>query len=258
MMTVLKTLKNNTLFPSLLSILLLFSSTGQALTVISDLDDTLKVTNVSSIPKTIKNFFLSKKAFQAMPELMRTMNEYADFLHILTRSPTLIRPQIKGFLKKHHIPYDKLMTLNILKGKFHKMRSIQENLDDEMILIGDNVQLDEKIYWEVSRRYPFTSIKVYIHKIKNTPNLFKDTITFFTAFEIAFEEHLDDRMDFAQLSSIAQIILEEKQMERVIPSFAHCPTKKEEFHRQTTHELFVQVQAKVLGYCRFSSSHPNP
>ncbi len=61
---------------------LVLSFNASALTVISDLDDTLKITNVASKPRAVWNALFNKNAFKGMPELMEKFDKSPQSSHI--------------------------------------------------------------------------------------------------------------------------------------------------------------------------------
>ena len=82
---------------------LIFSFQAFSLTIVTDLDDTLKVTNVSNSARAIWNALFSKKAFKGMPKLIQTMDGYVSGVYILSASPSLIGRRITSFLNKNEI-----------------------------------------------------------------------------------------------------------------------------------------------------------
>ncbi|MCB0745310.1 MAG: hypothetical protein KDC67_15480 [Ignavibacteriae bacterium] len=72
-----------------------------AVTIISDLDDTLKITNVLDRDEAIRNALYSKKAFSGFPDLLFEMQTYASDLYILSGSPSFLRRRVNSFLSHH-------------------------------------------------------------------------------------------------------------------------------------------------------------
>ena len=71
---------------------------------------------------------------------------------------------------------------------------------------------------------------------------------------IAISEFKAGRMAYDQALSIGEFILEAtpKQMEKIVPSFAHCPKSPTDFPRFSGFDLratALKVQAKVMKYC---------
>jgi len=235
----------------------LFSLYASAAVVISDLDDTIKMTNVDNMGRAIGNGLFSTKVFEPMPMVLRAMDQYVNGTYILSASPKILNFNIKKLLNKHDIPYRDLFTrtLSDLKDKkAYKLRMINSVIEDEknIILIGDNVEADEEIYHEIKNRHPEKQFSIYIHKVTNK-KVSAGSFKYYTAFEIAAGEYLVRRMEFSEVNAIAKEILLEKNMSKIIPRFAHCPTKMDEFTKLPfgkVQALGVLVQTKIIGYCK--------
>jgi len=166
----------------LLVFICLFSVYASAAVVISDLDDTIKVTNVDNMGRAIGNGLFSTNVFEPMPMLLRAMDQYVNGTYILSASPKILNFQIKKLLNKHQIPYRDLFTRSLRDfkdKKAYKIRMINSVIEDEneIILLGDNVEVDEQIYLEVKKQHPAKSFTIYIHKVNK--NIIKST-KFFT------------------------------------------------------------------------------
>lgn len=236
---------------------LVFSFQAQSLTVVTDLDDTLKVTNVESSSRAIWNALFSKKAFKGMPTLMRAMDEYVSGVYILSASPTLIGGRIKSFLNKNEIPARSVFTRSLTqlgeveKYKYNVLNTVATNQNEKMILLGDNVQVDEQIYLKYQSENLNSVEQIYIHKVKNITSA-PNVIQFYTAFDIAVSESLAGRMSFSQVTIIAKDLLLTKDMRKYIPNFAYCPMDKKEFNSVpfgALNVLAATVRTKIINYC---------
>jgi phosphatidate phosphatase APP1 len=241
----------------LILLTVVFSFQALSLTVVTDLDDTLKITNVDSPTRAVWNALFSKKAFKGMPKLIQTMDGYVSGVYILSASPTLIGGRIKAFLKKNEIEAKSIFTRSLTqlgdveKYKYNVLNTVATNQNEKMILIGDNVQVDEKIYLKYQNENVDSVEQIYIHKVKNLVSDAK-VIQFYTAFDIAVNETLQERMSFTEVSVIAKDLLLTKDMSKYIPNFAYCPTDKSEFNSVPFGVLSVlttTVRTKIINYC---------
>ena len=143
--------------------------------IISDFDDTIKRSNiVNGGLRTIYTAALYKKSFIGMPELLQEMNTTADGVYILSASPTILRPIIRKTLTYYEIPHLEIFTRKLkdigteekkMNYKISKIESVlNKGTDDELILLGDNVEVDHKIYLEVAKRNPGKVSEIYIRK----------------------------------------------------------------------------------------------
>lgn len=228
-----------------------------ATVVISDLDDTVKITHVQNKAQALKNALFSTKVFEPMPELLRAMDGYSSGVYILSASPKIFNRQIKKLLRVNEIPYRGLYTRNLkqLRDKVaYKKNTIRNliNSEDEVVLIGDNVEADADIYLDIKKEFPEKDFQIYIHLIKNL-KIQPGAIGYFTAFDIAVHEYLKKRMNFYEVMDVANKILSQKTLASVITCFSYCPTQYDEFTYSAPVELMPAaklVQTKVIKYCQ--------
>ncbi|MBT4792373.1 MAG: DUF2183 domain-containing protein [Halobacteriovoraceae bacterium] len=240
--------------------LLLFAKISFAydISVVSDLDDTLKITNVQSMAEAARNALFSKKAFQGMPRLLEKMESYSNDLYILTASPKFLNKPIKKFLSYNDILIKDIFMRSLTREadkKKYKYKSLQKILEltlgDKLILIGDNTQVDESVYLQIKSEYPDRVEAIYVRKIKDKPSA-KGVFPFYTAYGIALAEYKSGRLSLVQVLDIGKSILLTKDLKQYIPKFAYCPKRKSEFPRVTVSTLALmtkQVRKKITSFC---------
>jgi phosphatidate phosphatase APP1 len=264
----------------LLCITLLLSLNAVAGTqIITDFDDTIKRSNIPNHgTRTVLNVPLFKKAYTGMPALLQEMEQNSNGLYVISASPNLIRSMIKLTMYAYRIPYNEIFTRDLceifsnsvcdailsgkeslsseelkIKYKVDKIEGvINDNPNDELILLGDNVEADHKVYLKVSDKNPGKVTQIYIRKVKDEV-LPKSVTGFYTAFEVAATEYSKERLTYGQVEDIAKDVLKAKSMYRLIPNYAHCPTKREQFTPVLSEELKpleIKVQNKVIEYCK--------
>ncbi len=229
-----------------------------ALSVISDLDDTLKVTNVKNFLAATRNALFSKKAFGGVPSLLEEFSTYTTDLYIVTASPKFLNSPVRKFLRHNKIDTKKVVLRNLISErnkkqyKIESIKGILEATDNEtFILIGDNTELDAEIYLEIKRQYPARIAQIYIRKIKDT-KMSKEVIPFYTVFDIALSEFIAGRMNEVQVYQMANPILEDSGLVDYLPYFAFCPKMESDFRTQQfspLNELSLQVRTKIISYC---------
>lgn len=240
----------------------LFSLQIQAYTLVTDLDDTLKITNVLDASDALRNALFSKKAFSGMPEVLNALEEESNGLYILSASPNLLNFRIKRFLNFNEVNYHSFFTRRVTqlgdkeKYKLDVLKSVSEVDNDELILFGDNAEIDGEIYLKFKEQQPQSVARIYIHDITHNPKL-ENIVYFYTAFDIALNEYLLGNLSFAQANSIGSKILLEKDLNLIIPDFAYCPTKNADFNKTPLSALSLTqaaVQTKIIGFCRLRQS----
>jgi hypothetical protein len=220
---------------SLLLTILIALSTGpswagekkQAFLLVTDVDDTIKITNMPNKLAALKNAIFTLKAFTGMSELYREMIVEDNF-YVLSGGPGLWRPRIKSLLNKRNFPKpERIQMRNIFKEKTHefKVRALSvliEETQTPLILVGDDTEVDPQIFTEVSRLYPGFVLAIYIRQ-----NLRKElpetVIPITTALDMSLAEHRAGRLTEEQVITVGKSILEEKKDVRIIPKFVVCP-----------------------------------
>jgi phosphatidate phosphatase APP1 len=243
-----------------LNVLLSFNIHAHSISIVSDLDDTIKITNSGNFRRAIWNAFFNKKAFTNMPELLEKMESYTNDLHILSASPKIINKKIRSFLKRNDINYKSLSTRgfrdfgNKFKYKYDVVNKILNQNNDSLILIGDDVEIDQDVYVELREKNSNRIDTIYIHKVKN--KMLKDGVLgFYTAIDIAVMEYKKKRLTLESVISMATIFntMPRKKMKYYFPTFAYCPTKGEEFNKINDAQLepyITPIYEKIINYCK--------
>lgn len=240
-------------------ILFTFSFNSFALSIISDLDDTLKITNVLDFDEAARNALFSKKAFAQMPYLIEKMQRYASDLYIVTASPTFLKKPIEAFIEHNNLDVKEMYLRNIFTQrdkKAYKLEVIQsilsENPNENFILIGDDTQYDALVYEKIKSQFPERIEAIYIRGVKNK-KYSADTKIFLTPFEIAAREYASGRMSLAQSLSIAKNILFTRNNDLLFPHFTFCPKEKVDFpvlKEKVLTLTYNTVKSKVVRYCQ--------
>ena len=241
-----------------LSFILSFNAVA-AISIISDLDDTIKITEASGRPGDL----LGDDVYVGMPDFLKGAKNYAPDLYILSASPNLIRAKVKSVLKKRDVTFKSLiLRKNLLEGKFEfKVKKIKEILDstsDEFILIGDDVGKDPEVYAEIKRLYPDRILASYIHSITGR-SFTSDAVIYWTSFDLSLRELLANRMELEVVEASAEkfIGLEDALMKEVFPKKAQCPKTSLVWEWQL--ETVMQEQSNLLidkfvNYCLLTGS----
>lgn len=246
-----------------MTFLIIVSSSANALIIISDLDDTIKVTNTRDLKAATYNALFSSKAFAGMPELMLEMTSYTSGLYYVSASPKLLSSRIQRFFRKNDLKVAGFYTRSLSdlgdkeKFKINSISDIMDRTEEDVILLGDDSELDEKVYKLIEETYPNRVQNIYIHNVYNAEAV-TDTQRYFTALDIAVAEYHAQRMTFSQVAKLAKAVVGEKDMSKYIPKFAHCPTKLSEFNSQPLSRvspLSLAVNTKIVTYCKLRANN---
>jgi Uncharacterized conserved protein (DUF2183) len=241
---------------------LIFSlNTFASVSIISDLDDTIKITNSGNeVDGTISAAFKSV-VFTGIPEFFLATKDYANEMHVLSASPIMLRAKIEATLKKRQIAYTSLILKNAQnhETKFdYKVKAIKmlmENNPDDFVLIGDDVGQDPEAYAEIQRLYPNRILAIYIHVIKN--RAIPAGTKYWTSFDLFLREFAAARMNPGWVEHASRTLLAEKDLKKIIPDFADCPKNTGTWAWQTDVWVGDEVPAvlkMVSSYCQARNS----
>lgn len=241
--------------------MLIFSSTSFALTIVSDLDDTIKITNSGSLESTVNAVF-TNRVFTGMPEFFHGASEYSSALHILSASPTILRGKIERSLESHHIDFESVILKNPLRSgskfnyKVEKIKELMKGSSEEFIFLGDDVNQDPESYDAIKKLHPDRVRAIYIHQIRNRA-LPVSATPYWTSFDLTLREVMAGRMRPIWLDRLSQALHAEKKMWDIFPSFAECPSDSNTWSWEFTtpyKEMAMTLDKRFITYCQVRQS----
>ncbi|KAG0350836.1 hypothetical protein BGZ54_003617 [Gamsiella multidivaricata] len=151
----------------------------EGVSVISDIDDTIKETNVAAGAKVIfQNTFLREmQDVPGMADVYKRWWSHGAAIHYVSNSPWQLIPSLLEFFRSHKFPpgsahlrlHDSMLKTYFMTPGDHKRRSIPEILKDfphrKFILVGDSGEIDLEIYTELALEYPDQVFKIFIRDI---------------------------------------------------------------------------------------------
>ncbi len=160
----------------------LFFIEPTGLSVISDIDDTIKITEVRDREAMLRNTFLRPfrpaPGMAALYERWRT-NDHAQF-HYVSASPWQLYPALAEFRRTNGFPAGTfhLKTLRVKDESFldlfqspieYKLGVIEQLIakfpQRRFILVGDSGEADPEVYGEVTRRHPQQIERILIRDV---------------------------------------------------------------------------------------------
>lgn len=163
---------------------------GARFGIISDIDDTVVMTNVLNRLKMLITTLASNEhtriPFEGVAAFYRALqkgvsgNENNPIFYV-SSSPWNLYGFLLEFFRKHEIPFGPLFLKDfgshtIFKSgdhQSHKLENIQKILDTfahlPFVLIGDSGEQDPEIYYQVVKRYPNRIRAVYIRNVNPKP-----------------------------------------------------------------------------------------
>lgn len=159
------------------------SATG--VTVISDVDDTVKISEVTDKKRLIANtFFKEFQAADGMAKLFRTWEKMGADLTFVSASPWQLYPALSSWMEAEKFPR---ATFNLRQIRFRDS-SLARLFDDpfaskvsrisailkqfpqrKFILVGDSGEKDPEVYGELARRFPKQIATSLIRNVTEEP-----------------------------------------------------------------------------------------
>ncbi|MGY8766910.1 MAG: phosphatidate phosphatase App1 family protein [Pirellulales bacterium] len=155
---------------------------SEGISIISDIDDTVKHTDVSSKRAMLNNTFL--KEFQTVPGIVELYQQWqqqgADF-HYVTSSPWQLYDSIANLFQQSGIPQgsfhmksvrfrDPTILRLFIARRLGKRRTIKQIIKTfpkrKFILVGDSGEKDPETYGAMARRFPDQIDRIYIRNLQ--------------------------------------------------------------------------------------------
>lgn len=249
----------------LFGLTLLFANPLHAKTlIVSDIDDTIKLTDVlNSNLEIVRNGLFSKKAFSGMSTLYRELGSSAEIYYV-SGSPEVIKPVLTNFMSENKFPQGRNLLLRPMKVESfdHKIASITKLIEakqpDEVILIGDDGEKDPEIYDQISKHYPSKVTGIYIRAIQNRILPVNPLMrNFFSSVEIAGVEHIKGKIGVASVSKVVKSFIKQDNESEIAIKNRYCPKEgrieleeiKQKVNMQLTADEIELTQEKIIKTC---------
>lgn len=141
------------------------------LVVVSDIDDTIKVSHVLDPDSVASNSLRVGNVFRGMTQLYNLIaqkNKSTKFYY-LTNAPKAGFSKIHGlFLWVHQFPKGELLLRQDIRDQNHKIRSLrkifQRHPEAQFVLIGDNGEKDPLVYKQIKLENPQAQVLTFIRE----------------------------------------------------------------------------------------------
>jgi phosphatidate phosphatase APP1 len=145
--------------------------------VVTDLDDTLAVTNVQSARGLARSTLLADETTQAPVEGMAPFfrclaegNDPPPAFAVVSGSPLEYGPRVEAFLARDGFPFAALLLRHLgprtMTGyKEPVLRALLARFPQRVVLVGDSGERDPEIYAALRREFPGRVAAVFIHDV---------------------------------------------------------------------------------------------
>jgi len=160
-----------------------FPTSKKHIGVISDFDDTVVVSDVTSKGKLLYNIFFKnfkeRELVTEVSSMIKSELKKNSALFFISGSPHQFSNNINNFLDYHHFPKRAILTKKIHgKNSDYLYASIAYKYDKIVKLIkmypqvkwvffGDSGEKDAEIYWKVKQDYPEKVEAIYIRNVQS-------------------------------------------------------------------------------------------
>ncbi len=235
--------------------------------IVSDMDDTVKMTDVLHPPRALMSELFSPKAFAGMSTLYREISEKnaRSTTYYVTGSIKLFRKPVVGLVVENKFPSPWMLLQRTLSQstpefKVEKITQIIQGLPEnaKLILIGDDGERDPETYATVLSRFPNRITEVYIHRIQGRA-IPAGEIAYDTAMEIAIHEMEKGRLSSDQAIRVGKAVLAEGKAdpEKWVMKYSYCPKAIEGVSQKTfvsnesdAYALASQIEEQVKQLCK--------
>jgi len=164
--------------------LLLVSPRG--VSVISDIDDTIKITEVRHKHKVMENTFLEPfRVVEGMAPAFQQWARRGAALHYVSNGPWQLYPPLASFLQEAGYPSGTvhLRDFRVQDGEFLKFlltdprqaklprieQLLAEFPERRFVLVGDSGEKDPETYGEIARRRPEQILHIFLRDVTDEP-----------------------------------------------------------------------------------------
>ena len=153
--------------------------------VVSDIDDTLLHSHISNMLLKFRTLMFTsmenRKAVESMTKLVRSLHQMGAEPFYLSNSEQNLYPLIYRFLIHNGFPpgplflkqmrkvRDIFRSLTLHEREIHKTKMLEQILqlfpDRKYFLLGDNTQLDLRIYLRVAEKHPENVSNIIIRRV---------------------------------------------------------------------------------------------
>lgn len=203
-------------------ILIVGSSPALAATIlISDIDDTIKMTHVNSSDK-YREGLRTDNPFHLMSDLYRSIP--AKFFYVSNAPESLAGGAHRGLLKQNNFPAGEVSLRDGIFSKADKLPRLRKILNQEkpsrVVLLGDDAEADPETYRQIVSEFPWIKFLTFIRynydpdgKQRNPGQIY-----FVAAGEIAIRLYQEGLMPADQVESLVQA----SAMDLRLPTWTYC------------------------------------
>jgi phosphatidate phosphatase APP1 len=233
---------------------------------VTDIDDTVKLTDVAHKSDAFLRALFSRKAFAGVSTLFREISAQNDeaVLYFVSGAPHVLRKPLVEMVVKNQFPRPWMLSLRELSVptpdfKIAKIGAILDSLpqDAELLLLGDDGERDPETYAAIRAKYPDRVAGTYIHRIQGR-SLPAGELAYDTPMDIALAEMENGNLSPEQAVRVGNAVLAESQNddEKLVIRYNFCPMTFEPPSQHPllpeghdAYELSSRIQTRIRQIC---------
>ena len=228
--------------------------------IISGFDDVLRQAENTSLVKAAFKILEDDKGFSGMPQLYQAISNQEVFPQFVLVSAisNWFDSRIDRFLTTSHYPSNRrylrnwLTEWSIESFKIEKIRLIlNQKIDRKFIIIFDNSEASLKLAAEIQGQFSKNAVAIYLRQVQNK-KIPAEAMGFYTAFDIALNEFKHGRLSTENVLKIGQTILNEQDINAIIPTYASCPVNDSSCTSDlsTMKDFCLKVRQHIGSLCK--------
>jgi phosphatidate phosphatase APP1 len=155
------------------------------ISVVSDIDDTIKLTEVTKRSRLLSRSFLEDfESIRGMAQVYREWSDQGALFHYVSSSPWQIYGPLDEFLREHQFPAGSMhLKWFRLRDEFFKRWSLVRRKSKagviaammkrmpyrRFLLIGDSGERDPEIYAKIASKFPYQVAGCLIRELEDSP-----------------------------------------------------------------------------------------
>ena len=243
-------------------VLSLSASASEANIVVTDIDDTIKMTDVPDLGFTAIHGLFGAPAFAGMSTLYHEMVPGRDLV-ALSGSPQLIEKKVRRFLTDNK--FDASMVLlkpslfdNTSDHKVGWLNRLADERSENFILLGDDTEQDPESFMRFREKHADRITAMYIRVVVDRP-IPAGIKKFHTALDVAEEEFIAGRLSVAAFMRVGVDLLMASDA-TFLPEYAACPLSyypDGRIHDAEVAGMRHAVGRRLLKLCARRYANPN-
>lgn len=204
---------------------------ASAYVLVTDVDDTIKVTHVRDVVDRTVRFFTEPKSFAGMELLYHRMlnsQPHPEFA-VVSGAPRAVQISLQWFLAAFGFPAPSYLQMREMfeDTALFKIKAISnlfrfnERDGSVVVMVGDDTEQDPFVYDDISKNY-YIEPTVYIRRVSNR-GIGAGARYFDSAADIAVLEFLAGRLESQDVYDVYRSILSEVELSRLFVPGEYCP-----------------------------------